>query len=208
MSTRRVIDVSDLPHHGFDTIDPVWWGNNGLLCIETSMFMILIATYFYLRQNFLSWPPPLGQLTGPLDPLPDLLFGTTNTVVLLISLFGAVAVDIAARRNYRGVAQLGLVICLLFGVGAIILRAYEFPAVKFRWDANAYGSIVWFMLGMHLAHLLTLTLETFLLTIWCFVRDFDMKHRLDITALTIYWYWVVGIWLLLYSIIYWMPRLS
>src|ERR1041385_1924761 len=103
MSTRRVIDVSDLPHHGFDTIDPVWWGNNGLLCIETSMFMILIATYFYLRQNFLSWPPPLGQLTGPLDPLPDLLFGTTNTVVLLVSLLAAGAVDIAARRNYREV---------------------------------------------------------------------------------------------------------
>jgi len=179
-----------------------------LLCIETSMFMILIATYFYLRQNFVSWPPPLGQLTGPLDPLPDLLFGTANTVVLVVSLLAAVAVDIAARRNYWGVAQFALVICLLFGVGAIILRAYEFPAVKFRWDANAYGSVVWFMLGMHLAHLLTLTLETFLLTMWCFIREFDMKHRLDITALAIYWYWVVGIWLVLYSIIYWTPRLS
>ena len=51
MSTRAVIDVSNLPHHEFDTYDPVWWGNNFLLAIETSMFAILIATYFYLRQN-------------------------------------------------------------------------------------------------------------------------------------------------------------
>ena len=156
----------------------------------------------------MAWPPPLGQLTGPLNPLPDLFFGTTNAVLLLVSVVPAVLIDVSARRNSRGVAQFGLVICLLFGVGAIILRAYEFPAVKFRWDANAYGSIVWFILGMHLAHLLTLTLETFLLTIWCFVREFDMKHRLDITALSIYWYWVVGMWLVLYTIIYWTPRLS
>jgi hypothetical protein len=38
MSTRAVIDVSELPHHEFDTYDPVWWGNNLLLAIETSMF--------------------------------------------------------------------------------------------------------------------------------------------------------------------------
>jgi heme/copper-type cytochrome/quinol oxidase subunit 3 len=120
----------------------------------------------------------------------------------------AVLIDVSARRNYRGAAQVGLVICLVFGVSAIVLRAYEFPAMKFRWDANAYGSIVWFMLGMHLVHLITLTLETFLLTVWCFVREFDMKHRLDITTISIYWYWVVGIWLVLYSIIYWTPRLT
>ena len=41
MSTRAIIDISELPHHDFDTFDPVWWGNNLLLAIETSMFAIL-----------------------------------------------------------------------------------------------------------------------------------------------------------------------
>ena len=40
MTTRYVIDVSELPHHNFDTYDPVWWGNNFLLAIETSMFAL------------------------------------------------------------------------------------------------------------------------------------------------------------------------
>ena len=70
MSTRAVIDITELPHHHFDTYDPVWWGNNLLLAIETSMFGILIATYFYLRQNFALWPPPVAQLTATLRPLP------------------------------------------------------------------------------------------------------------------------------------------
>ena len=107
---RPVIDVSELPHHGFDTLDPVWWGNNFLLAIETSMFAITIATYFYLRQNFSQWPPPLAQMTGPLKPLPDLAFGTANTILLLASCVPMILVDIAARRGERSRAQRGLII--------------------------------------------------------------------------------------------------
>ena len=88
------------------------------------------------------------------------------------------------------------------------MRAFEFSAVRFRWDSNAYGSIVWFILGMHLAHLITVTLEAFLLTLWTSIRKFDMKHRVDITVVAIYWYWVAAIWILLYAIIYLSPRFS
>lgn len=206
MTTRLVIDVSELPNHQFDTYDPVWWGNNFLLAIETSMFALCIAAYFYLRQNFSQWPPPVPELTAPLKPLPDLGFGTANTVLLLLSLVPIIVVDVAARRGYRLRAQRGLMVCLLVGLGAITLRSFEFSAVKFYWDSNAYGSIVWFILGFHLLHLITLTCETLLLTIWSFVRQFDMKHRVDMVALAVYWYWVVGIWLVLYSIVYFTPR--
>jgi heme/copper-type cytochrome/quinol oxidase subunit 3 len=206
MTTRYVIDVSELPHHNFDTYDPVWWGNNFLLAIETSMFALLVATYFYLRQNFPQWPPPLAQLTGPLNPLPDLDFGSANTALLLLSLIPIVIVDISARRGYRKRTQIGLLICLVCVAGAVVLRSFEFSAIKFYWDSNAYGSIVWFILGMHLLHLITLSCETVLLTIWSLTREFDMKHRVDMVTLAIYWYWVVGIWLVLYSIVYFTPR--
>jgi heme/copper-type cytochrome/quinol oxidase subunit 3 len=208
MSTRTIIDVSELPHHEFDTYDPVWWGNNFLLAIETSMFAILIATYFYLRQNFALWPPPLASLTASLRPLPNLLFGTINTILLVVSCAPMIAGDRAARRNNRTVVQVMLVICLLCGVAAMVLRSYEFAAVYFRWDANAYGSAVWFLLGMHMMHLLVLTCETALLGIWTFTREFDMKHRVDIVTLAVYWYWVVGVWLFIYAIVYFTPRLG
>src|ERR1044072_4889745 len=113
MSTRNVIDISRLPHHEFDTYDPVWWGNNGLLAIETSMFMILIATYFYLRQNFALWPPPVAQLTAPLRPLPELTYGTANTILLVLSCVPMVFTDLSARRGNKGVSQIGLVIAII-----------------------------------------------------------------------------------------------
>ena len=113
MSTRAVIDVSDLPHHEFDTYDPVWWGNNLLLTIETSMFAILIATYFYLRQNFQLWPPPMAQLTATLRPLPELGYGTANTILLLLGCIPMVLSDLAARRGNRETAKIGLIICAI-----------------------------------------------------------------------------------------------
>lgn len=208
MSTRTVIDVSELPHHEFDTYDPVWWGNNMLLAIETSMFAILIATYFYLRQNFSLWPPPLASLTASLRPLPDLGYGTATTILLVVSCIPLILADLAARRGNRPVAQVTLVIGVACGLAAMVLRAYEFSAMHFRWDSNAYGSIVWFMLGMHAMHLLVLTSETVLLTIWVFTREFDMKHRVDIVTVAVYWYWVVAIWLFIYTIVYFTPRLE
>ena len=207
MSTRTVIDVSELPHHEFDTYDPVWWGNNFLLAIETSMFAILIATYFYLRQNFALWPPPVAQLTATLNPLPELSYGTANTILLLASCFPMILTDLSARRGNRTMSRIGLVIAVAVGVVALVLRSFEYAAVYFRWDSNAYGSIVWFMLGMHNLHLFVLTTEAVLLTVWVFTREYDMKHRVDIVTLAVYWYWVVAIWLLLYAIIYFTPRM-
>ena len=208
MSTRAVIDISELPHHEFDTYDPVWWGNNFLLAIETSMFGILIATYFYLRQNFTEWPPPVAQLTATLKPLPQLGYGTAVTILLLFGCIPMVLTDIAARRGNRAVSQIGLIIAVACGLAAVVLRGFEFSAVYFRWDSNAYGSVVWFMLGMHMMHLCILTVETMLLTIWVFTREYDMKHRVDIVTVAIYWYWVTAIWLVLYPIIYFTPRLG
>jgi cytochrome c oxidase subunit III len=208
MTNRPVIDVSELSHHEFDTFDPVWWGNNGLLAIETSMFAILIATYFYLRQNFALWPPPLAQLTAPLNPLPDLSYGTINAILLVAGCIPMVMADLAARRKNRRMAEVGLLICIAVGLGAVVLRSFEFSAIHFRWDSNAYGSVVWFLLGMHMLHLLVLTGECTLLAIWILTRQFDMKHRVDIVTVAVYWYWVTAMWLLIYAIVYFTPRLS
>lgn len=208
MSTRAVIDVSELPHHEFDTYDPVWWGNNLLLAIETSMFAILITSYFYLRQNFPLWPPPVAQLTATLRPLPELTYGTLNTILLLLSCIPMVLTDLSARRANRSLSQIGLVICIILGAIAIALRFFEFFGVYFRWDSNAYGSIVWFLLGMHLVHLSVMTVEAIMMAIWIFTREYDMKHRVDIVTLAIYWYWVVGVWLVIYGVVYFTPRVG
>jgi len=46
-----------------------------------------------------------------------------------------------------------LVLCNVFAIAFIVVRAYEFGTLHCRWDTNAYGSIVWTLLGFHTTHL-------------------------------------------------------
>ncbi|HEY0544467.1 MAG TPA: cytochrome c oxidase subunit 3 [Pyrinomonadaceae bacterium] len=207
MTQRPAIDVSGLPEHGFDAREPLWWGNLFLLFIETTMFGILVATYFYLRQNFQLWPPPRVYASPyQVNPLPDLFVPTINLILIVISCVPMILADKAARRGDRLAALIGLTACIAFGVAASVLRWHEFSALKFQWDENAYGSVVWFILGMHFLHLLTATAEAVFVTLWIIFRGFDVKHRVDITITSVYWYWVAGIWIPLYAIVWFVPR--
>ncbi|MDT5295115.1 MAG: cytochrome c oxidase subunit [Acidobacteriota bacterium] len=207
MSTKPTLNVSHLPSHGFDTRAPIWWGNLLLLMIETTMFGILVATYFYLSRNFNLWPPPHTRSPILYDSAPTLTVPTINLILLIASCAPMYWVDRSARRARKRATQTGLLICLALGLAAIALRWFEFPALRFKWYENAYGSTVWFLLGTHYLHLFVLTAETVFLTIWVFFRPFDEKHRVDITVLAVYWYWVVAIWLPLYTILYFGPRI-
>ena len=130
--TRRVIDVSDLPLSAMDHRSPIWIGNALLLAIETTMFAILVATYFYLRANFQNWPPPqINYLPPNFHPAPDLLWGTLN---------------------------------LLVGV-----------------------------------------IEDTLMFVYISKFGLDDKHARDVRVTAVYWYWIAGIWVPLYVIVYFGP---
>jgi len=42
---------------------------------------------------------------------------------------------------------------------------------------------------------------------WTFIKGVDDKHALDLTVTAVYWYWIVGMWVLLFPLIYIAPRL-
>lgn len=208
MKPRAVIDVSGLPASAMDHRSPIWWGNTLLLVIETTMFAIMVATYFYVRVvDFDQWPPPsVNRLPVVYHSLPRLAIPTINLAVLLLSVVPMIWVDRAClARNVRAV-RVGLSLCVLLGIATIVLRFYEFPALQFKWNDNAYASITWTLLGLHLAHLITATAENSLMTAWVLARGLDDKHARDVRVTALYWYWIAAVWVLLYALIYWGPR--
>jgi cytochrome c oxidase subunit 3 len=208
MTTRPAIDVSKLEPHVLDHRSPIWWGNLMLLFIETTMFAILMACYLYYRVvDFDQWPPSRVNVYPTLQKAyPDLAVPTINLVVILLSAIPMALVDKACLKRKSIVVKLGLVLCIVLGIIAIILRFQEFHALKFRWDDNAYASITWLILGVHLAHLITGTCENSIMTAWIFTKGMDDKHARDIRVTAVYWYWIVGMWVLLYALIFWGPR--
>ena len=200
MKHRPVADVSTLPDHAFSHHAPIWWGNLLMIFIEGTAFAILAASYFYIRRNFDAWPPPH-------TPFPDLGVSSINLLVIAISAAPFWYAARLAREEAKPlVIGLWLALGVVFGIVAIVLRGFEFAALHARWDSNAYGSITWTILAVHLAHLLAGTLETFLIALVMFVGPVEKKHYTDATVMAVYWYFIVLSWVALYLIVFIAPR--
>jgi len=195
-----VLDASVLPSYAFRHRSLMWWGTMGMIAIEGTAFALGIAAYLYLWSHSTQWPPG----TSP----PQLLWGTLNVLVLLLStLPNEWARRAAARHDLRGVRH-ALILCSLFGTVLLGIRVLEFSALNVRWDTNAYGSMVWLLLGLHTAHLLTDFYDTVVLAVLMHTDRIEGKRYVDTGENAMYWYFVVAAWLPLYGILYWMPRLG
>jgi heme/copper-type cytochrome/quinol oxidase subunit 3 len=93
------------------------------------------------------------------------------------------------------------------GLAALVLRAFEFQTLNVRWDDNAYGSLVWILLGLHTAHILTDVIDTWVLAALMFTKHARGKRFSDVEDNGLYWCFVVVTWVLLYLLLYWGPRL-
>jgi cytochrome c oxidase subunit III len=204
----RPLDVSHLPSTDFDERSPLWWGNTLGLFIETAMFGILAAIYVTVAMNTDPFPPIRADRLPVLrDPVPDLFLPTIGLIVLIVSLAPGIWLDLSARRRDVRSIKIALVLTLTFNIAAFVIRYFEFDSLHFKWNDNAYGSITWMILGMHLLHIIALGVEDIYLLIWTFVKGVDDKHALDLTVTAVYWYWIVGMWVIMFPLIYLTPRL-
>ena len=199
ISRRRVLDVSHLPPGAFGHRSILWWGTMGLVLIEGTMFALLVASYFYLRTRVQTWPPNV--------PPPDLTWGTVNTVILLASAIPNELAKKAAERVDLGAVRLWMVVCILFGIAFNAVRVFEFTTLNVMWNTNAYGSVVWFLLGMHTTHIATDVVDTAVLMVLMFTGPIEEKRFVDVAENAMYWYFVVFVWPPIYGVIYWAPRL-
>ena len=199
MNVRAVADVSGLPEHDFGQHTPQWWGLVGMIAIESTVFALCIASYFYLRLQVATWPP-FGFAQ------PSLLFGTINTVLILVAAIPMYLIERHAFTRNRILVLLEIVVFLVLSIVILVVRGYEFRSFHVKWDSNAYGSIVWITLFFHSLHLLTTFFETLVLGIYIAVRDMDEKRVLDLQLNTLYWYFLVASWAVLYAVLYFGPR--
>lgn len=200
MRQRIVGDLGGLPLHGTGTASLTWWGTLAFMLLEGTGFALLIAIYLYLASLAPEWP--LGA------PPPDLLPGTLVTVLLLASLVPNYFMSRWAERQELGKIRIGMVVMSILGVAPLIPRIFEFPAMHISWDSNAYGSIVWTLLGLHTTHILTDLADTLVLGVLMFTRHGHNSRRIgDVQDNAMYWNFVVLTWLPIYACLYWVPRL-
>ncbi|WP_430256962.1 cytochrome c oxidase subunit 3 [Neorhizobium sp. DAR64872/K0K18] len=200
MKDRVVLDASTLPMHGMGAASPTWWATGAFMLIEGSGFAMAIAVYLYLMSLAPSWPMEA--------PPPDLWAGTWLTLILIASVVPNMLVSRWAHRRELRKVQIGLAVMTILGIVPLVFRAFEFTTLNIRWDDNAYGSILWVLLGLHTTHILTDVVDTIVLTCLMFSRHADNTRRYgDVQDNSMYWNFVVITWLPLYGCIYGLARL-
>jgi cytochrome c oxidase subunit I+III len=196
----RAFDVSGLPSTVFDHRSHMWWGTLGFMMIEGTTLFACLASYFYLRLNFTSWPPEHTLR-------PALFWPTVHVMVLLASLVPIVLADRAARRLDLPGLRRWFVVASLFALSFLYLRWQDFLALNVRWDTHAYGSIAWATAGFHGTILVLQVVETLVFTGFLFSGDFQERYFSDASDTAFYWFFFVGSWIPLYLMLYLSPRL-
>jgi heme/copper-type cytochrome/quinol oxidase subunit 3 len=198
---RFTDDVAELPTHKFGPSSLTWWGIIGFMVIEGVAFGLVFATYFFLMGHEQGWPPE-GRKA------PDVLAGTLFTLVILLSEIPNTRIKKAARAHDIATVRALMPLMVAVGVVLLIIRGFEFNSLNCRWTDDAYASVIWALLLLHTTHILTDWFDTAVLA--ALVRTplgYEGRRFEDVDENSLYWRYVWLLWLPIYLMIYWVPRL-
>ena len=199
--SRPVINVAPLPDFGFGHRALVWWATLGVIAIEGAMFALMIANYLYLKGRNSQWPP--GAHSPALSVRHAEYRHPSRPRWCRMRSQRRRRKQFDLRRT-----QLWMVVCIAFAIAFNIVRVFEFRSLNVWWDTNAYGSVVWTLLGLHTTHLVTDLLDTLVLAVVMFTGPIEQKRFSDVSENAFYWLFVVLAWLPIYALLYITPRVA
>jgi cytochrome c oxidase subunit III len=179
-------------------------GSNAWLAVlvflgaEAMFFAGLIGAYLVFRVASPIWPPPFQ---------PRLPIGVTgvNTVILLAS---AVTMRLGIRAVSAGnvrkmIRLLGLTASL--GAAFLAIQGYEwFRLIQFGLtvSSSVYGGLFYILIGFHGLHVVGALI--WLLVVFALSKQgrFTKDRHVDVQTCGMYWTFVVGLWPLLYGLVY------
>jgi cytochrome c oxidase subunit 3 len=201
LEPRFTDDLSDLPTFKFGPSSLTWWGVIGFMVIEGAGFGLAFAAYFFIMGHEQGWPPE-GRLP------PDLLAGTLFLLIILLSEFPNTIIKKAAKAGDVATIRLLLPVMVAVGVVLLIIRGFEFNSLNCRWTDDAYSSIIWALLLLHVSHILTDWLDTVVLCALMYTPvAYEPRRWGDVDENSMYWRYVWLLWIPIYLMIYWVPRL-
>jgi cytochrome c oxidase subunit III len=197
---EKVIDVSATPTIVFGRRAVTWWSTVAFIAIEATTLVICVVTYLYIRKNFHHWPPP------PLR-VPDLIRPTISVAFLALTNIPNYWLHQKVRQMDKGGARVGFLLMSALIAIAVVLRVYDFRDINAHWDTNAYASAAWITIAFHSTLLFLQALEIWVFTALFWFGPLEGKHFSDADDNCTYWYFMSLVWIPVYMLLYWTPRL-
>ena len=161
---------------------------------ETMLFAGLISAFTILRASALVWPPP-DQPRLPLEAT------AVNTAALLVS---GVLLFLARRRFRREPASAKplLLLSMIFGACFVLLQGFEWVALirqGLTVTSSQLGSFFFLIIGLHALH--AVVALGALGYAWLRLERGWLPSGV-LAAAEVFWYFVVGVWPILYLRVY------
>jgi cytochrome c oxidase subunit III len=178
-----------------------WWGMLFFLASETFFFANLIASFLYtfVRNG--------AHLEGATEP--DFVLASINTCFLLASSGTIMLASRAMNRGNMGAFKLFLGLTALLGAIFLSGQAWEYVHASFKPQSNVFGSFFYIMTGFHGFHV-TAGVVFLLICFFAFaLRNRYTQHKhFSFIAAEMYWHFVDVVWVILFSVIYVLPRIA
>ena len=161
---------------------------------ETMLFAGLISAFTIIRSSALVWPPP----DQPRLPVGETAF---NTAALLAS---GVCLYLAGRglaRSREG-ARRPLLAAMLLGAFFVVFQGVEWLALireGLTLTSSNLGSFFYLIVGLHALH--AVAALGVLVYVWLRLQRGWLAQSQLATA-QVFWYFVVGLWPVLYGVVY------
>jgi heme/copper-type cytochrome/quinol oxidase subunit 3 len=172
-----------------------WWGVMLTIATEGTIFVALLAAYFFVRSTSPDWPQ------GGISP-PELMPISVFTVVLLASSIPIVWGESAIRRgDVRGL-RVALATSFVMGLAFVVNQALEYGKLEFGLHDNAYASLFILITGLHGLHLIVGLLISVVVQVKAARGWFSADRHVTVSVFSLYWHFVDGVWIFVFASLY------
>lgn len=172
------------------------FGFTVFLLSESIVFLSFILTYIALRLTANNWLPP--GVKGP-----ELSSSVIISTVVLLS--SSIVIQLAERAlSHRHLNKFRLLWFTTSAMGTYFLFAEvkEWLGNDFGLTTGLVGGTFYLLTGFHGLHVLVGVLLQLLMLIRSFRRGNYNKGYLGVSMVTLFWHFVDGIWVILFSLLY------
>ncbi len=211
---EQVRVLEEQGHEGAHSLE--WWGMVFFICSEALIFANLIAVFLYLEiRDGGKWVLPNAEL-GSWHPAAAIFPAGINTIILLTSSAFVHMAGSGIRKGNQKQLIIGLSVTIFLALVFLSGQVYEYldfmghgMSLGSGYDGSSgtQGSAFFTLTGFHGVHVI---IGALFLTI-CLIRsargDFSAKKHFAVQAAEMYWHFVDGVWIFVFSTVYLLPLL-
>ena len=197
MNTVAVKGVANAPFSPRKKILPnSVFGTLAFVVTEVMFFVALLSAYQVIKARFGSWAPPQGVTLFVVQTVVNLIILIVSGIFLYLS--GRAKKAGSELRVYKGHYLRAIVLGTVF----VLVQGWEWSqlfSAGLGFRNEIFGSIFYLIIGLHALH--AVSAIVLMLLQFRKVRSGTVLLE-NIQAMQVYWYFIVGVWPILYFNLY------